>query len=285
MSSNSRLSINVHVAPMRGFLTSAAPPAGIRPMWSPLSSTLIAGERDAILVDTTITYDQVDRLADWVERFGKQVVGVVITHGHSDHWIGLAQLQERFPHARGLATRDVLARARFEATDEGMRAYWRGLFPGEIPDVPVLPELFDGDSIDLDGHELRVIDIGQGDIEHSTIVHVPSLGAVVAGDVVYNKVHMLTALTDATAREAWIASIRSIAALDPDIVVAGHKRVGAPDSRDAIEQSEQYLRDFSRIAAESNTAEQIVAAMLELHGDRDNPYTLWASAQAAARRD
>ena len=95
--------------------------------------------------------------------------------------------------------------------------------------------------------------------------------------MVYNKVHMLTALTDGTAREAWIASIGSIAALDPDIVVAGRKRVGAPDSRDAIEQSEQYLRDFSRIAVESDTAEQTVAAMLELHGDRDNPYTLWAS--------
>jgi len=97
MSANSELSINVHVAPMRGFVTSAAPPAGIRPMWSPLCSALIAGERDAILVDTTITYDQVDRLADWVERFGKQVAGVVITRGHSDHWIGLARLQERFP--------------------------------------------------------------------------------------------------------------------------------------------------------------------------------------------
>lgn len=281
MSSNSELSINVHVAPMRGFVTSAAPPAGIRAMWSPLCSTLIAGERDAILVDTTIIYDQVDRLADWVERFGKQVADVVITRGHSDHWIGLARLRERFPHARGLATRDVLAHARFEATEEGTRAYWRGLFPGEIPEVPVLPELFDEDSIDLGGHELRVIDIGQGDIEHSTIVRVPLLRAVAAGDVVYNKVHMLTALTEATAREAWIASIGSIAALDPDIVVAGHKRVGAPDSRDAIEQSEQYPRDFSRVAAESDTAEQTVAAMLELHGDRDNPYTLWA----AARRD
>jgi hypothetical protein len=111
MSANRELSINVHVAPMRGFVTSAAPPAGIWAMWSPLCNTLIAGERDAILVDTTITYDQVDRLADWVERFGKQVAGVVITRGHSDHWIGLARLQERFPHARGLATR-VGARTR-----------------------------------------------------------------------------------------------------------------------------------------------------------------------------
>jgi len=56
LSSNSELSIDAHVAPMRGFVTSAAPPAGIRPMWSPLCRTLTAGERDAILVDTTITY-------------------------------------------------------------------------------------------------------------------------------------------------------------------------------------------------------------------------------------
>ena len=136
----------------------------------------------------------------------------------------------------------------------------------------MLPELFDGDSIDLHGHQLRVIDIGQGDIEHSTIVHLPSLRAVAAGDVVCNKVHMLTAITDATAREAWIASIGSIAA---SIRISSSRATSgsAPRTRDAIEQSERYRRDFSRIAAGSDTAEQIVAAMLELHGDRDNPYT------------
>jgi glyoxylase-like metal-dependent hydrolase (beta-lactamase superfamily II) len=252
-------------------------------MWSPLSSTLIAGERDAILVDTTVTYDQVDQLADWIEGFGKRVVGVVITHGHADHWIGLARLQERLPQARGLATKDVFARAQYEATSERALTFWRAYFPGEIPDVPVAPEKFDGDSIDLDGHELRVIDIGQGDIEHSTIVHVPSLRAVVAGDVVYNQVHMMTAYTDDAKREAWIASIDAIAALDPQIVVSGHKRVGASDLPDTMEQSKQYLRDFSRVAAESDSAEQIIAAMLKLHGDRDNPYTLWLSAHAVAQ--
>jgi len=101
-------------------------------------------------------------------------------------------------------------------------------------------------------------------------VHLPSLRAVAAGDVVYNKVHMLTALTDATAREAWIA--RS-APSPPSIRISSSRATSgsAPRTRDAIEQSERYLRDFSRIAAGSHTAEQIVAAMLELHGDRDNP--------------
>jgi len=33
------------------------------------------------------------------------------------------------------------------------------------------------------------------------------------------------------------------------------------------------------VASEQDTAKGIVAEMLELHGDRDNPYTLWGSAQ------
>ncbi len=277
MTSDTGLGIHVHVAPMRPVPDPAAQEAGIRPMWSPCSSTLIAGETEALLVDTLITFDQVDALADWVKGFGKRLVGVLLTHGHSDHWIGLSRLREHFPGLRGLATKDVLARAQFEAANLG--AYWQGVFAGQIPTDPVLPELFDADSINLDGHPLRVIDIGQGDVENSTIVHAPSIDAVVAGDVCYNQVHMMTAYTDAAAREAWIANLDAIAAMKPSIVVSGHKRVDAPDYPDTIEQSKQYLRDFSRVASERDTVDGIVAEMLRLHGDRDNPYTLWLSAR------
>jgi len=285
MISGSGLSIDVHVAPMRPFAGTAPQGAGDQPLWSPMSSSLIAGAEEAVLVDTLITFGQVDALADWADSHGKRVTAILVTHGHSDHWIGLARLLERFPDACGLATGKVLDRARFEATDEGLKKYWHTCFPGEIPDNPVLPGLLEGGRLELDGHELQVIDIGQGDTEHSSIVYAPSIGAVVAGDVVYNQVHMMTAETDATSREAWIASLDAIAALNPATVVSGHKRVGAPDSPETIEQSRQYLRDFSRIADEQETVEGIVAAMLELHGDRDNPRVLWYGArQAVAKR-
>ena len=285
MSSGSELSIEVHVAPMRPFAGAASQGAGDQPLWSPGSSSLIAGAQEAVLVDTLITFDQVDALADWAQSRGRRIAAILITHGHSDHWIGLARLLERFPAAHGLATAKVLGRARFEATDEGLRKYWHTCFPGEIPDRPVLPGLLEGGTFDLDGHELQVIDVGQGDTEHSSIVYAPSIGSVVAGDVVYNRVHMMTAETDAASREAWVASLDAIAALNPATVVSGHKRAGAPDSPETIGQSQQYLRDFSRIVAEQETVEGIVAAMLELHPDRDNPRVLWHGArQAVARR-
>jgi len=275
------LTVDVYVAPMRPFAGAPAQAPGDEPMWSPMSSTLIAGDNEAILVDTLVTVDQVDLLAHWVRGFGKRITGVYITHGHADHWIGLARIQDHFPHARGIATPEVVERATFESTNPGLSGYWRASFPDELPEHPVLPEALDGEEFELEGHLLRAVSVGQGDTEHSTVLHIPSAAAVVGGDVVYNQVHMMTAETDEQGRDAWIASLDAIAALSPEIVVAGHKRVDAPDLPEHIGHSQQYLRDFSRIVNDGGTIEEVVAAMLELHGDRDNPRTLWHSARTA----
>ena len=124
----------------------------------------------------------------------------------------------------------------------------------------------------------------QGDTEHATVLHVPSAAAVVGGDVVYNGVHMMTAETHEESREAWIASLDAVATVNPKIVVAGHNSIGAPDLPESIGASQQYLRDFSRIVNEASRVEKIVAEMLKLHGDRDNPRTLWHSARTAVAK-
>jgi glyoxylase-like metal-dependent hydrolase (beta-lactamase superfamily II) len=71
--------------------------------------------------------------------------------------------------------------------------------------------------------------VGQSDTAPSSVVHVPDLEAVVGGDVAYNGIHCWLAQTDHEKREGWIASLHTIAALNPKIVVAGHK---APEARD-----------------------------------------------------
>ncbi len=137
-------------------------------------------------------------------------------------------MQEHFPEARGVATPEVVGRARFEATNPGLSACWKASFPGELPQGPVLPEPLERAEFELEGNVLRAVSVGWGDTKHSTVLHVPSAAAVIGGDVVYNGVHMLTAETDEKTREAWIASLDAVTALSPEIVVAGHKRVGAP---------------------------------------------------------
>jgi hypothetical protein len=179
----------------------------------------------------------------------------------------------------------VKARATFEATDPGLKKYWNFVFPGEIADPPVVPEATDETFVELEGERIDLVDIGQGDTEHSTLIHVPSIAAVVAGDVVYNQVHMMTAETDERSRVAWMNNLDAIVAMKPRTVVSGHKRVGAPDVPETLGQSKQYLADFTRIVKENGTVEAIVQAMLALHGDRDNPRVVWHCArQAVAKR-
>jgi glyoxylase-like metal-dependent hydrolase (beta-lactamase superfamily II) len=278
------LSIDVYVAPMRPYISPDPLGEGEVATWAPSSSTLVSGPTEGILIDALLTFDNADQIAAWAKTFGKKITGVYITHGHSDHWLGLARLLQHFPEARGYAAPEVAGRAAWEAEFNKKSKYWTSRFPGELPETPVLPEVLTNDEILVDGQVVNLIHVGQGDVDGSTIFHVPSADAVVSGDVVYNNVHMMMYEADETKREAWIASIDKVAALKPKVVVAGHKSVGAPDLPENLPASQQYLRDFTTLAKKGGTVEDLVHGMLELHGDRDQPHTLWISARAEVAR-
>jgi len=77
---------------------------------SPLASTLIVGEHDAVLVDPPFTREQVARVGDWIERSGRRLAYIYSTHGHGDHWFGTGELARRFPGATVCAGVTVPAR-------------------------------------------------------------------------------------------------------------------------------------------------------------------------------
>src|SRR5258708_8837039 len=278
------LSIDVHVAPMRPYVCPDQLGEGEVATWAPSSSTLISGPTEGILIDALLTFENADQIAAWAKSFGKNVTGIYITHGHSDHWLGLARLLEHFPDARGFAAPEVVSRATWEAEFNKTTKYWTSRFPGELPDTPPPPQALNNDEILVDGHAVNLIHSGHGDIEGSTIFHVPSVGAVVCGDVVYNNVHMMMYEADEAKREAWVASIDAVATLNPKIVAAGHQSVGAADLPENLEASQRYLRDFTTLPKQAGTVEDLVHGILELHGERDQPHTLWISARAEVAR-
>ena len=282
--SPSPLSIDVYVAPMRPYNFAGQLGEGEVATWAPSSSTLISGPTEGILIDALLTFENADQIAAWAKSFGKKITGVYITHGHSDHWLALGRLLQHFPAARGYAAPEVVGRATWEVEFNKKSKYWTSRFPGELPETPVVPEVLNSDEILVDGQVVNLIHAGQGDIEGSTIFHVPCSDAVVCGDVVYNNVHMMMYEADEAKRGAWIASIDAVAALNPKIVVAGHKSVGAADLPENLAASQQYLRDFSTVAKKGGTVEDLVHGMLELHGERDQPHTLWISARAEVAR-
>src|ERR1700730_10561002 len=144
------------------------PPGKEELMWVANSSTLIYGERDAVLVDNFLTTEQSKTLLDRVVARGKNLTAIYITHGHGDHFFGLASLLERFPRAKALATPEIVRAMREQLTPAWLDNFWRRLFPGDIPDHLLVAEPLEGDDLELEGRKLVAINTGRNDKAHST---------------------------------------------------------------------------------------------------------------------
>ena len=257
------------------------PPGKEQWTWVPTSATLIFGQRDAVLVDAFLTVEQAAALVEWVAASGKNLTTIYVTHGHGDHCFGIGTLLNRFPKARAVATPDVVESMRRQASPEYVSSFWNARYPGQIPERLVIAEELTGNVIQLEGHELVVVEVGHTDTDHTTCLHVPSAGLVVAGDVAYNDVHLYLAESNANTRREWIAALDAIESLKPRTVIAGHKKPEKNDSPRIIEETRQYIRDFERLARMTTTARELYDEMLQLYPNRANPGSLWGSARAA----
>jgi glyoxylase-like metal-dependent hydrolase (beta-lactamase superfamily II) len=250
-------------------------------LWVANSSTLIYGERDAVLVDTFLTIDQSRALLDWVIASGKNLIAIYLTHGHGDHVFGVGTLLEHFPHAKAVATPEVVAGIRAQVSPTMLDDFWRKLFPGQIPEHLPVADPLPGNELELEGHKLVAIKTGRTDTAQSTCLHVPSIGLLVGGDVVYNGIHPYLAETTTESRGEWIAALDRVESLNPRAVIAGHKIPENTDDPRIIAETRQYLRDFNRLDEATTTVRELYDAMLELYPDRANPGSLWGGAKAA----
>jgi glyoxylase-like metal-dependent hydrolase (beta-lactamase superfamily II) len=265
-------------APLRT-LGDDPPPGEEYRIWPPISSTLIAGENDAVLVDAPATVTQARALGDRVAASTKNLTSIYITHGHPDHWFGTAVLLDRFPAARVVALPSVVGQMRKYLVPDVLQV-WHERFPGEIPgDLAVAEELSGGvGEAQVEGRELVPIALGHTDTDDTTCLYVPSLSLVAAGDAVYNGVYLQLRESTPATRQEWIAALDVIEALHPAVVIAGHKAPGADDTPGNIDETRRYIRVFEQVLAEQETALGVYQAMISHYPERAFPGALWQSA-------
>jgi glyoxylase-like metal-dependent hydrolase (beta-lactamase superfamily II) len=256
-----------------GLLPDGEPKGG-----SPVASTLIYGSEDAVLTDPGFTADQAGALGNWVAGKHRNLTDIFITHGHGDHWFAAGLLAERFG-ARVVATAGTIAQMRLNVAARPF--LWDKVYPA-IPPSPVTAVTAPGNRLTLEGHDLVIVEVGHADTDDNSVLHVPDLGMVVAGDAIYNGAHMyLGEAVTVGGFGPWRAAIKDIEALNPRHIVAGHQNRQFDDGAErTIAETRQYLDDAEELLRTETTATGFFNAKIERYPNHLARTVLWAGASA-----
>ena len=258
--------------PQDGFL-----PNGEPKRFSPMASTLIYGSQDAVLTDPGLTEDQARALGDWVAGKGRNLTDIFITHGHGDHWFGAGLLAERFG-ARVVASAGTIAQMHGSVAARPL--LWDKLYQG-IPPSPVTAVTVPDNRFTLEGHGLVIVEVGHTDSDDTSVLHVPDLGLVVAGDAIYNGVHMYLGQSAVGGFGPWRDAIAKVEALEPRHIVAGHQNSRLDDdAKRTIAETRHYLDDAEELLRTENTATGFFDAKIARYPDHLGRMVLWVSARA-----
>lgn len=225
----------------------------------PVSSVLISGKTEAILVDAQFQRNDAEAVVELIKQSGKTLTSIYISHGDPDFYFGLDVITAAFPAAKVLASAET--QKYIKATMEPKKAYWGPILKDNAPQQLVVPEVLQGDTLTLDGEQVKIIGLNGHDPKHS-FVWIPSSKTVLGGVVVFGNMHVFLADTQtAESRQKWYQTLEVIEKLQPDTVIPGHILGDKPLTMQAVDFTRQYIQDFEAAAATSADSAELIAKM------------------------
>jgi glyoxylase-like metal-dependent hydrolase (beta-lactamase superfamily II) len=226
---------------------------------------LIKGEKKAVLVDAPFTMADAHRVVAMVLDSGKELETIFIGHDHPDHFFAMEVITQAFPDAKVVAHPVVVTDIWRSLPFKVKR--WGPLLGTNAPRRPTAPAALEGDTIMLEGRELKVIAPMQGDHVHATALWAPSIKALFPGDLVYNEMYLWFGEHDAAAIAGWGKSIEELAALKPVMVVAGHSKPGMPNDASGLDYSRRYIAAWPKLVAASKDSADLRARVQKAFPD------------------
>ena len=251
---DSKLTTDVYIAPDT--------PSGFG-----VTSTIIAGQSESLLVDAQFSLANAHRVVAKILESGRPLTQVFISHMHPDHYLGLQVVHEAFPDAKVYAygeTADEINEA-FEFKIDHWGKTVLGL-DGARRVVPV--ERLDTPRLEVDGQTIEVIGIIRGDSAHAAALWIPSTKTLVAADVVFADAHVWVA--DARTpqeRQEWLQVLDELEALEPETVIPGHAPSDRAYTPDGIDFTRQYILAFIDNLKEAEDSSDLISRMELLYPD------------------
>src|SRR6202048_187712 len=224
------------------------------------NSVIIEGAHEVMLVDAQLTKTNAERVLQEIKETKKPLSTIYITHEHADHFLGLEVFREAYPRVRIIANSSVVDRIN-KVYQEKVDKWQKILGSGATSHVVAI-EKFDGNFIEFESTKIEVFKNIPGDTDENTMLWIPGQRILIAGDVLFNDMHVYTAETDSKARGKWLNSLQKIRELKPAVVIPGHSKVGAPlDASTAVDFTENYLLVFEEELKKAKDPDSLINAM------------------------
>ncbi|AOA58782.1 Vmh family MBL fold metallo-hydrolase [Acinetobacter larvae] len=222
----------------------------------PVSSTLIVGDKDAVLVDAQFSTKDAEQLVQLIKDSGKNLKYIVISAGDPDFYFGLEPIVKAFPNTPILASEQVVAH--IEKTKDAKLAYWGPILKDAAPQQLYVPTISKTKNFELEGHKIQL----KAPQSYAAYLWVPSTRTVLGGVGISSGIHVWTAdAQTAKQRQDWQRTLQQIQSLGATTVIPGHYIGDMPKQTEAVQFTAQYLKDFEKALKQHKASGEVIAEM------------------------
>lgn len=224
-----------------------------------VNAVVVSGKTEAMVIDSGFTRSDALRVAANVLDSGKTLKTIFISNADPDFYFGAETLKSLFPQAQVLTTPAV--REKIQAKLAGKLAFWGPKMGHNAPKQPIVPEAISGTTLSVDGEAIEVRGT-TGELAHRPYLWIPSIRAIVGNIAVFGNLHVWTADTQKPSeRQAWLAQLDEMLALQPALVVPGHMAAGTATDASAITYTRDYLKRFEVELPKASSGADLIATM------------------------
>lgn len=219
----------------------------------PVSSSLVTGDKEAILIDAQFDVQNGQALVDMIKQSGKKLTTVYISAGDPDFYFGLEPVMAAFPDVKVLADQHVVDH--INQTKDAKLSYWSPILGKGAPKSLTVPQVMTASHLTLDGEKIEIKEMNTP----NAYLWAPSIKTAFGGVPVYSGVHVWMADSQTkAARSNWVKALDNLLALKPERVVPGHFLGTAPKGTAAVTFTRDYVQRFEQALASAKNSDQLI---------------------------
>jgi Zn-dependent hydrolases, including glyoxylases len=226
----------------------------------PVSSEIVSGDKESILVDAQFGVSDGQALVDLLHKSGKKLTTIYISGGDPDYYFGLEPIKKAFPDVKVVASQHVVDH--INLTKVAKLAYWGPILGAQAPKSLIVPEVLTQSYLSLEGQRIEIKEMNTP----NSYLWAPSIKTAFGGVLVSSGSHVWMADNQTPAvRREWVAALDRLLDLKPVRVVPGHFAGAEPKGVDAVQFTRDYVVKFESELGKAKNANALVEKMKQAY--------------------